>query len=239
MNSSNATIPFRLLISGDANGFSLGNEPPPPQFVAATTATPIGGVVATTTPPFPIAIATSALPDATSTLTTGAVLPPSALATLTPLALGPINPPAPPAPAPVFTATPLPPANNSPYFAIYIPDNRQQSIAANGELWYKFDYTGDKSQITIALPNGNAWGFEFKLYTSDQASQVYTNDKWVGRGSAVNQPCSTGTCTADDLTWIGSFNTAGTYFVRVINTKPLPQSFALRIAGTAVNIVGQ
>lgn len=241
MNPRNVPVAFRILISGE--GVSLGNEAPPIQVLATSTPVGLGLALPTTTPPFsipsptrdPFALPTTTPPFGASLPTT---TPPSvALATLTPLGSGPVNPPAPP--APVFTATPQPPVNNSPYFAIYIPDNRPTAIAANAELWYKFDYTGDRSKITLALPNGNAWGFDFKLYTSEQAFRVYDEDKFVGRGSAVNQSCDTGKCTADDLTWIGNFNIAGTYYVRVINTKPLPQTFVLQIAGTAVNIIGQ
>jgi hypothetical protein len=231
MNSKNVPTPFHILINGE--GVSLGNEPTPLQVLA--TDTPPAGValaLATTTPPFSIPAPTgdaSALPTTTP--------PFGALATLTPLTSGPVNPPAPV--AAVATATPQPSVNNSPYFAVYLPDNRPVAIPANGELWYKFDYTGDKSLITISLPNGNAWGFDFKVYTSEQALQVYTQDVPVGRGNAVNQPCATGSCTANDLTWIGSFPVAGTYFVRVLNNKPLPQTFVVQIAGTAVNILGQ
>jgi len=242
MNSKNVPVAFRLLINGE--GVSLGNEPPPVQVLV--TDTPPGGValaLPTTTPPFGNAAPTTAISGlATTTPPFGASLPTTTpplvgLATLTPLGTGPIVPVAPP--APVATATPQPPVNNSPYFAVYIPDNRPTAIAANAELWYKFDYTGDKSLITISLPNGNAWGFDFKVYTLDKAFLVYTQDNPVGRGNAVNQPCATGSCTANDLTWIGSFPVPGTYFVRVVNTKPLPQTFVLQIVGTAINITGQ
>lgn len=228
MNSKTIPVPFRILITGE--GVSLGNEPPP-LVGTAPTATPPGGLVLlpTTTPPFPSTIAATETPSATSVASTG-------LATLTPV-VPVIVPPVVTNTQP--TAAPLGPANNSPYNAIFIQDNRPQSIAANGELWYKFDYTGDRSKITITLPNGNAWGFDFKLYTAEQALRVYDEDKFVGRGSAVNQACDTGRCTADDLTWIGNFNIAGTYYVRVINTKPLQQTFVLQIAGTAINILGQ
>ncbi len=240
MNPKNVAIPFHILISGE--GVSLGNEPPPLISTVATN-TPPGGLVipiATTTPPFPNTVAptttTSASPGVATLTPSATPLTSTGLATLTPI-IPVIVPPVETVPAPTTAA--LAPANNSPYNAIYIPDNRPQSIAANGELWYKFDYTGDRSKITLTLPNGNAWGFDFKLYTSDQAFRVYDEDKFVGRGSAVNQACDTGRCTADDLTWIGNFNIAGTYFVRVINTKPLPQIFVLQIAGTAINILGQ
>lgn len=228
MNPKDLPIAFRILISGE--GVSLGNEPPPLVGTGPTT-TPPGGVVLlpTTTPLFINTVAPTETPSATSIASTG-------LATLTPV-IPVIVPPLLATPAP--TAASLGPANNSPYNANFIQDNRPQSIVANGELWYKFDYTGDRSKITITLPNGNAWGFDFKLYTSEQAFRVYDEDKFVGRGSAVNQACDTGRCTADDLTWIGNFNLAGTYFVRVINTKPLTQTFVLQIAGTAINILGQ
>lgn len=239
MNPKNFAIPFRILINGE--GVSLGNEPPSAAPVA--TDTPIGVALPTTTPPFSLPPPTAdafALPTTTPPfgVALSTTTPPLvALATLTPLGSIPVAPPVPP--APVFTATPQPPVNNSPYFAVYVPDNRPTAIGPNSELWFKFDYTGDKSQITLSLPNGNAWGFDFKLYTSDNAFQVYTTDKFVGRGNAVNQPCATGSCTADDLTWIGNFPVPGTYYVRVINTKPLPQTFVMRIAGTAINILGQ
>jgi hypothetical protein len=240
MNPKNVPVAFRILINGES--VSLCNEPPPLQVLAADTPAGLTLAQPTTTPPFANPLPTSASGLPTTTPPFGASLPTTtppfgALATLTPLGTGPVNPPAPP--APIATATPQPPVNNSPYFAVFVPDNRPVAILANSELWYKFDYSGDRSKITLALPNGNAWGFDFKLYTNEQAFRVYTEDKFVGRGSAINQACDTGKCTADDLTWVGNFNIAGTYFVRVINTKPLPQTFVLQIAGTAVNIIGQ
>jgi hypothetical protein len=240
INPKNVSVPFHILISGE--GVSLGNEPPPLVLTVATN-TPPGGIIipeATTTPLFANTVAPTATSSAstgiTATTPTATSVAVTGLATLTPI-VPVIVPPVGTVPTPTSAA--LGPGNNSPYNAVYIPDNRPQSIAANSELWYKFDYTGDRSKITLTLPNGNAWGFDFKLYTSDQAFRVYDEDKFVGRGSAVNQPCDTGRCTADDLTWIGTFNLAGTYFVRVINTKPLPQTFVLQIAGTAINILGQ
>ncbi len=234
MNPKNITIPFRILITGE--GVSLGNEPPPLVAIAPTATPPSGLVIpqVTSTPTALSTVAPTSIISATRTTTDTTAL--TGIPTLTPI-VPVIVPPVVTNPQP--TATPLGPANNSPFNAIFIPDNRPQSIDANAELWYKFDYTGDRSKITITLPNGNAWGFEFKLYTSDQASRVYEEDKFVGRGSAVNQPCETGRCTADDLTWIGNFNIPGTYFVRVTNSKPLQQTFVLQIAGTAINITGQ
>jgi hypothetical protein len=157
--------------------------------------------------------------------------------TATPVVVVPPAPVLPVLPA-LPTATPIPTvANDSPYTAIYIPDNRDQEIPAESAMWYKFDYGGDRSRILIVLYNGVDRGLAFQLYTPEQASRLDQEDRFIGRGTPPTQPCDGGKCSSNDLIWVGSFNTPGSYFVKVINTGPKPMPFRLSIEGTNVTIL--
>lgn len=118
-------------------------------------------------------------------------------------------------------------------------DNQVHPIAPGASLWYRFDYVGDRSQITLKLLWGNGSGIAFAVLTPEQARQWWDVTP-VGRGTAqmldceTGEPSDTGECPSDDLTWIGRFNAPGTYFVQVVNHNPGPASFQLTIEGTGV-----
>jgi hypothetical protein len=145
----------------------------------------------------------------------------------------PVAPVAPVAPA--VQSVPPPPTNDSPYFALTVPDNRDQTIAANASLWYKFGYGGDRSSVLIVLPNGNAIGVGFHVYTPDQAAR-YTDGKFIGSGNTGKIACETGKCTSDDLAWKGAFPVAGNYFIEVVNNTAKERTFRLSIRGDNINI---
>ena len=134
------------------------------------------------------------------------------------------------------TSTPAP-ENDSPYTAKYIQDNRDQTLAPNSVLWYKFDYGGDRSSILIVLPYGNSIGVEFRVYTPEQAMRL-ADGSFVGRGSTSKIACDVGICNSDDLSWLGSFTAPGTYYVQVVNDTSKERTFRLLIRGTNVNIEG-
>jgi hypothetical protein len=185
-------------------------------------ATPAPLSVATATPAVNII---GAAPTVTGTSTTTVAVPP------------PPPPPPPPPTVPQPTATKAPSVqNDSPFFAIYVPDNRDQNIPANLDMWYKFDYGGDRSKIFLSLVNGNVSGLEFRLFTPDQAI-VFTDNKFIGRGMPPTIVCDQGKCTSNDLVWIGSFSVPGTYFVKVTNPTAKPQTFKLHIEGDNINII--
>jgi hypothetical protein len=124
------------------------------------------------------------------------------------------------------------PTNVSPFTAIYA-DFQAHQIPAGAYLWYKFDYAGDNSKINIVIPNGGANGLEFRVYTTQQASNIENEDKFIGRSNRDQVPCMDGgKCASVDLTWSGAFRMGGPYFVLVINPNPVWKSFTLQITGT-------
>ncbi len=59
------------------------------------------------------------------------------------------------------------PGSTDPNRAAYI-GAQSQSIAANATLWYKFDYSGDRSEITLIMPNGANSMVAFNVFTPDE-----------------------------------------------------------------------
>ncbi len=183
--------------------------------------------------PTPVQSALGVAPAITTTTTT---------TTTAPVAVAPVPPPPPPPPPVVVTAptpspTPLPKvANDSPYTAIYVPDNRDQTFYPGYDAWYKFDYGGDKSRIFIALANAKAWGLEFTIFTPEQAIN-FTDNKFIGRGMPPTIVCDAGKCTSNDMVWIGSFGVPGTYFIKVWNITDKPLTTRLHIEGDNINIL--
>lgn len=140
---------------------------------------------------------------------------------------------------PLFVPTPTPARlvkNDSPYTAIYVPDNREQNIPANSEMWYKFDYGGGKSRVLIVLYNGNVSGLWFAIFDPQQALR-FTDNKFVGRGMPQPVLCDAGKCTGNDLVWVGSFAGPGTYYIRVTNPNDKPWTFKMHIEGSNINII--
>ncbi len=145
-----------------------------------------------------------------------------------------------PAPAPALNYTPTggPVMNTDPGHAAMM-DNKAHTIAANTALWYTFNYAGDKSLITIVLPNGNVSGVQFNVWTAQGASDWWDLQP-VGRGTAQSIDCTSGEpkdntgCWSNDLNWNGKFDLSGTYYVQVINTNSTPMSAQLQIQGDGV-----
>jgi hypothetical protein len=75
----------------------------------------------------------------------------------------------------------------------------------------------------------------FEVWTSDHMMDWWDGKKPVGQGTQNNVACDpnqTGSqtvCQSTDLTWVGSFNTGGVYFVRVVNANNSPVIFQLTI----------
>ncbi len=167
----------------------------------------------------------------TTTATTGVPVP----ATAAPAA--PISrPPTPGAPAP---APALPPINmDDPARAVAIV-GQQQAIAGNSAIWYAFNYplspnTDTHTEVTVTLVNGTNSGLRFEVYGPEQLVGWYNNTP-VGRSNTSLINCDTGApagqggCQSPDLTWVGNFANAGTYYVRVVNINGTPANAVLTI----------
>lgn len=134
------------------------------------------------------------------------------------------------------------PAASQPATAAYI-SGLPQSIPANSSVWYKFDYAGDKSQVTVLMPNGANTLTEFNVFTPEQAQSWWDKEtKPVGRGTAYAINCDTGEenymgeCTSNDLKWVGQFNFPGTFYVQVVNFNTGTANFTLTVNGTGVHV---
>lgn len=132
--------------------------------------------------------------------------------------------------------------NSEPATAAYI-NGQPQSIPANSTLWYKFDYAGDKSEITVLMPNGANTLVEFNVFTPEQAQDWWNpKAKVIGRGTAYQIDCETGKenymgqCQSNDLKWVGQFNFPGTFYVQVVNHNTGTANFTLTIQGSGVSV---
>lgn len=132
--------------------------------------------------------------------------------------------------------------NTQPATATYI-NGQPQSISAQTAQWYKFDYAGDKSPITVLMPNGANTLVEFNVFTPEQAQSWWDGKtKPIGRGTAYQIDCETGEenymgqCQSNDLKWVGQFNFPGTFYVQVMNYNTGAANFKLTIEGTGVSV---
>ncbi len=168
---------------------------------------------------------------------TGVTLAPIPAATQPATASAPTA--APPTPAPTATAAPATATNTDPGHALALPAGLI-NLPANGSLWYQFSYSGDRSQIVITLPGGNASGVRFNVWTPQQVGDWWEQNP-IGRGTAqaincdTGKPQTNGACQSNDLDWSGNFNAAGTYYVQVINTNTTPVTAQLLVQGSGVN----
>ncbi|MEW5717370.1 MAG: hypothetical protein AB1817_01965, partial [Chloroflexota bacterium] len=189
--------------------------------------------IPTPTPAFPPTPVTTTTTTTTTTITTTTPM------TAPVMPVQPVQPVLPVVPTPLSIPSPTPVKgveNDSPYTAVYVRDNRDQSIPANSTMWYKFDYGGDRSRIMIVLYNGNISGIWFALFTPQQAI-TFTDDHFIGRGMTQPVLCDQGKCSSNDLVWVGNFNVSGTYFIRVTNPNDKPWVFKMHIEGDNINII--
>jgi hypothetical protein len=117
-------------------------------------------------------------------------------------------------------------AGAEPASAVYI-DNQPHTIAPLTTEYYRFDYNGDNSLITIRLVGGSNGDVGFNVYTPEQ---IHETTWWV------LPPIGRGTKQFDDLLWAGRFYPPGTYIVEVQNFSTVPQTYTLAIEGADVRL---
>lgn len=134
--------------------------------------------------------------------------------------LAPVNPTpetvAPIAPTPVENADT--PANTTPTNAKQIPGD-EQTIPANGTLWFKFQADGGVL-TTITLPSGKDLGLQFEIHTAQVLRDW--DAKPVGRGTA-------GYPAPETLVWRSRFQIGGVHYLKVVNTTANPVAFRLTL----------
>jgi hypothetical protein len=143
----------------------------------------------------------------------------------------------PPAVIPAYTynfvtITPSPtPPGRGPGDALSVTGS-SQTIQAGRRLWYAFQYSGDKSQILVRMSVWPANSVSFAVWTPTDV-QLWPRAKKenpVGRGSPNS-------LYGGDLTWTGSFNLPGTYYVVVDQAGPVAGNFNLQVTGSGVSLV--
>jgi len=121
----------------------------------------------------------------------------------------------------VVTAGPINTGN--PNTALYI-NNQTQTIPGNSELWFKFNYDGDHTQVVLRIINA----------PDNLVVEVHnpaTMGKWWD-----NEPIGVLSKEGDDLVWAGSSHESGTYFVQVTNQNPGAVSFTMTIKGESISL---
>jgi TolB protein len=114
------------------------------------------------------------------------------------------------------------------------PAAEWQPLQPGGSHWYAFEYAGDGSQVEIQMGVEPEGGAGFAVWTPEAIRDwgLGLEAESIGRGSP--DPSAPGS-----LLWIGSFNTAGTYYAVVEHTGDQPGTsyYLLGVSGPGVSFV--
>lgn len=134
------------------------------------------------------------------------------------------------APAVAETRAPAVERGATPATAIGLNQDFEQ-LEMGHEHWIKFDYTGDESQITVALFVEPSHGASFSVWTPELMRQYQAGQDVdpIGRGSE-NEYAS------GDLFWSGNFTSPGTYYIRVEHGGAMPSWCKMTISGDGVRL---
>ncbi len=133
------------------------------------------------------------------------------------------------------SAAPVGPTNNDPFAAPFI-DNAPHNLTGNSFAWYRVDYAGNDTLLTLSLVNANNSGLGFEVFTPSQL-----NDWWeiapLGRGTAQQVICNTGrpadngACQSNDLSWTTRSKFGETFYVLVTNNNKTAMDYQLMAIG--------
>jgi len=112
-------------------------------------------------------------------------------------------------------------AGTSPVGAPYV-DNGLHVAGADATDWYRFEYPGNHSQVTIRLVDVDE-GMGFEVYPPTLMDEWWKHDG-IGAGSVQG----------NDLIWTGNAHEAGTWYIKVLNNNPAPTSYRLLVTGSDV-----
>src|SRR5690349_16034454 len=93
-------------------------------------------------------------------------------------------------------------AGTGPVGAPYV-DSASHLLNANSDTWYRFEYDGTHSQVTVRLVDAQDSGLAFEVYPPTQMPEWWKYEG-IGMGSAH----------AQDLLWTGNSHEGGTWYVR-------------------------
>lgn len=117
-------------------------------------------------------------------------------------------------------------AGTEPVGAPYV-ENGVHGIKADTSDWYRFEYAGDHSQMTVKLIdaryNGIDHGLAFQVYAPSQMQDWWTYDG-IGAGNPKG----------NDLIWTGNAHEKGTWWIKVTNNNPTDARFNLEVTGDKV-----
>ncbi len=108
-----------------------------------------------------------------------------------------------------------------------VPTGATQSIAPLSQIWYRFDYSGDKSLITAWLDSADAGDLGMSVYTPEQIRNWIEGDELRAIGQGTH-------AVEHDLVWTGRFNYRGTFYVVVRNYSSSTLSYRLDVTGDSV-----
>lgn len=133
---------------------------------------------------------------------------------------------------------PAGPMTTDPGSAPYI-DNAMHNLPANSSTWYRFEYAGDPAGATVTLVNGTNSGMGFKVFTTGQLPDWWT-DNALGQGTPQQVNCNSGRpadyggCSAADLTWVTHTREGATFYVLVANNTSGAMDYQLTATGPGV-----
>jgi hypothetical protein len=108
-----------------------------------------------------------------------------------------------------------------------------QTLNPGQSHWYKFMYDGEDGQISVKMDATPSSGASFAVVTPEQARI------WEETGDLEACGCGgTDEFVSADLSWSGSFNAPGTYYVLVKHsgTRTTPTSYMLTVDGDGVSV---
>jgi len=102
-------------------------------------------------------------------------------------------------------------------------------------MWFRFEYRGDRSPITVYLDGFGVRDMEMLIYTPEQVDEKTTEP----RGAPVGRGGGNKAQTGHDVAWTGGFPLGGTYYVLINNPTDRAIVFRLTVAGPGVTASAQ
>jgi len=208
-------------------------NPPSPRTSAPTSAP---AYTFTATPTRTPALTNTPIDTPTATPTRTATATPTDTPTATPTNTPTSTPTGTPTLTPTNTATFTPSPSPTPTQqgrnpgAASINYNTDTLIRRFSTIWYRFEYRGDRSPITVALDGYGAQDLELQVYTPEQIDPK-TNEV---RGAPVGRGGGNKAQTGHDVFWSGGFAQGGTFYLAVANRTDRTIIYRLNATGPAV-----
>ena len=226
-----ASDPAIIVITVAQASAGIAPTPAVPLSIATTTLFQPTAPAPTTAVQLPTAATTLAQPTATVT----GIPTSTATATATPSSTATATLPQPTAtPTVTFTPsrtpspTPTPPGRD-PSRALITYDV-DTVILHNSRTWYRFEYRGDRTPISVAMNGFGTRDLEMLIYTPEQVDTRVTEP----RGAPVGRGGGNKAQTGHDVFWTGASPLGGTYYIAIVNQTDRAILYRLSVSGPAV-----